>query len=217
MPVNAAINIQTAKDKKKKTQAETSIQIPRLELSTFKMTLVGQTPLMVQKFSEKAKRMIQEKQAKKAKTARAARDPVAEYQASLYVIDAKKKIYGVPVSGLKNCAVSACGFIEGIFKTTARGAFHILCEPHGLVPITGGDPVMDERTVRLSGPGRPADMRYRARFDKWELTFMVQYNKNVISAEQILNLFENSGFSIGLCEYRPEKNGSYGMFKVKRG
>jgi|SRR5882724_1519061 len=213
-----AIPIESAKTSKKlkKTPEGSSIQIPKLEIQTFKMTLVGQTPLMVQKFSEKAKRMIEDKQAKKAKTARAARDPVAEYEASLYVIDAKKEIYGVPVSGLKNCCVSACGFIEGVFKTTARGAFHILCEPHGLIPITKGEPIMDTRTVRLSGPGRPADLRYRARFDTWELTFMVQYNKNVISPEQILNLFENAGFSIGLCEYRPEKNGNFGMFKVKR-
>ncbi len=216
-----AIDIQTAskltKPKKTAEVADKKIQIPKLDLGVFAMTLEGETPLKVQKFSEKAIRMIEEKQQKKAKTARPARDPVAEYEASLYVIDAEKEIYGIPAGGLKNCAVTAAGFVEGIFKTEARGTFHILADTHGLIPIISkAGPHMESDMVRLSGPGRPADVRYRAQFDDWKLQFRVQYNKNMISAEQILNLFENGGFAVGLCEHRPEKNGNLGRFRVSR-
>lgn len=201
---------------KKKTVA--TVEVPPIDLGTFKMRLEGISALMVQRFAEKARRQIEDKQQKKAKQARPTRDPHQEFEDSLYVIPdgKKKKTYGIPVGGVKNCAVSACRFIEGVAMTKAKGSFHIVCEPHGLIPIIGANPVMDSRPVRIGGFNKVADMRYRGRFDTWAIEFLVTYNKGVMSAQQILNLYENAGFSVGLCEYRPEKNGNYGMFKVKR-
>jgi len=199
----------------KKEKVE-QVKIPPIDFRTVRITLVGETPLLVHRFSEKSKTEIEEKHAQKAKNKKGARDPLAEFKASLYPLPGKKNKYGMPTSGIKNCAVSACRFVEGFAMTQAKGAFHVLDNGTGLTEIQGSAPVMDERIVRIGGFKKIATPRYRARFDDWAVTFDVKYNQGVISAEQILNLYENAGFSIGLCEYRPEKGGNLGMFKVQR-
>lgn len=207
----AARTIKTTETEQIKT-----IKIPPIEFRTIRVTLDGISPLLVNKFSEKAKTEMAEKHSKKAKNKKGARDPVAEYKASLYLMPGKKTEYGMPTSGIKNCAVSSCRFIEGFPMTLARGAFHVLDDGSGLIKINNGKPVMDERIVRIGGFKKVAMTRYRGRFDTWSVTFDIRYNSGVISAEQLLNLYENAGFSVGLCEFRPEKNGSYGMFNVRR-
>lgn len=158
---------------------------------------------------------MDEKQQKKAKKGREARDPVQEFKDSLYTMS--KGRYGIPAAGIKNCAVSACRFIEGIPMTIAKGSFHVFEEENGLIEVKSGKPTLDERIVRIGNFGNKKPMtRYRGRFDKWSVTFNIKYNARAISAEQLLNLYENAGFSVGLCEYRPEKGGNLGMFRVAR-
>jgi hypothetical protein len=42
----------------------------------------------------------------------------------------------------------------------------------------------------------------------------VRYNANVITLEQLTHLFSQAGFSVGLAEWRVEKNGDKGMFEI---
>lgn len=201
--------------KPKNKETDQTIKIPRIDFKMAKITLVGETPLLVQKFTEKAKKQMEEKHQKRAKTAREARDKEQEFQDSLYRID--NKTYGIPAAGIKNCAVSACRFIDGVPMTLAKGAFQVVGDESGLIPLKASEPVMDERIVRIGNFGKKVAMpRYRGRFDKWEVSFTVKYNNGIMSAEQLLNLYENAGFAVGLCEYRPEKSGNLGQFRVKR-
>jgi hypothetical protein len=205
----------TSETKNEAQEVDQSIKIPPIELKIAKITLVGDSPLLVCKFSEKAKNQLDEKHQKKAKSAREARKPQEEFEASLYTMGKNK--YGIPAAGVKKCAVSACRFIEGIPMTIAKGSFHVMEEKDGLIAIESDGPVMDERIVRVGTFGNKKPMtRYRGRFDQWKITFTVRYNSKAISAEQLLNLYENAGFAVGLCEYRPEKDGNLGLFHVAR-
>lgn len=198
------------------------ITIPRRNYKVATITLVGDTPLIVNKFSSKAKQEMFDKQTKKAKTARAAKDPEQCFRDSLYILSQSKGgeiVYGIPAGGLKKCAVSACRFVNGVKMTHAKGAFQVLADAlTNLVPINGSEPEMREDIVRIGNFGnKVADLRYRAMFREWKVKFAVKYDADLISAEQLANLYDVAGFSVGQCEWRTEKDGNFGMFHVERG
>lgn len=188
---------------------QVGVSIPGLQLGVFKLTLIGDSPLICNRFSEKAKQQIEDNQTKKAKQAREAKNPDALYKASLYTISKNK--FGFPVVAFKSAAVDACSHAEGITKVEARGAFHINGEFVELV----GKPNMRRDTVKIGMD--KTDLRYRGEFKTWQTTLEIRYNKNVLSIEQIVNLFNIGGFAIGVGEWRPQKDGSFGMFHVKQG
>lgn len=193
---------------KKAEQKVEVVNLLKLDIRSIKMTLVGDSPLIVHQWSEKAKKQMLDKQMKKAKTAHAAKDPEQDYKDSLYILpDSDGKDYGFPTIGVKAAAVTAAAQCD-MFKTEARAAFHIDGE---LVKIDG-EPSMREDMVRLSMG--TADLRYRGEFKEWKTTFTLKYNAAVLSAEQIVNLFNTAGFGVGIGEWRPQKNGSYGRFHV---
>lgn len=198
--------------------ASTVIELPRLNIEQLQIRLIGDSPLVVHAWSEKAKEMMRQTQQKKAKRAKEARDPWADFCESLYWIsdkpvkptekDVQKAVFGFPSIGFKTAAVDACSHVDGVTKVEARGAFHVDGE---LVAIEG-HPKMREDMVRV-GMGT-ADLRYRGEFFPWSVTLNIRHNANVLSAEQLVNLFNTAGFAIGVGEHRPQRDGSWGLFHV---
>lgn len=184
-----------------------NMTLPKMNIQKFEITLVGDSSLICHRWSEKAKKEMRDKQMKRATAARAAKNPEEDFKQSLY--PHPNGGYGFPTVAFKAAAVDACSQIESITKVEARGAFHIDGE---LVKIDG-KPEMREDMVRV-GMGT-ADLRYRGEFKTWKTTFTVRHNANVLSAEQIVNLFDTAGFSVGVGEWRPQKDGSHGMFHVE--
>jgi hypothetical protein len=188
-------------------KSKQTFELPEIKIEESDIILIGDSALISHKWSEKAKKEIRDKQQKKAKTKKEAKNPEQEYEDSLYRIGNNGQC-GFPAIAFKAAAVNACSHVEGITKVTARGAFHVTGE---IIPIYG-KPEMREDMVRLQGT--IADLRYRGQFPKWYTVVHIRYNSSVISLEQIANLFNTAGFAIGVGEWRPQKNGNYGMFHV---
>lgn len=207
-----------------KTKEE--IIIPAIDLQRIDIKVVGDSPLIMHKWSEKAKREMLEKQMKVAKTkGHDAKDPVADFINSMYWIEGEPEEkteegfmaaiesgnarFGFPSTAFKASAVSAAYRAKVTKdKVSMNGAFHILGE---MVEIKG-TPVMREDMVRV-GMGT-ADIRYRGEFPTWEAILPIQYNAGVITKEQLANMFNMGGFAVGVGEWRPEKSGAFGMYHV---
>jgi hypothetical protein len=184
-------------------------EIPRINRRQMTVTLIGDSPLISHKWSDKAKKEMLDKQMKVAKTAKAAKDPERDYRESLY--EHPDGGYGFPCVAFKAAAVGACRFTDGLKMTEARGAFHVV----GELAQLEGEPSMREDMVRV-GMGT-ADIRYRGEFKSWRTTLTIDYNADAIAPGQIINLLNLAGFGVGVGEWRPEKDGSYGRFHVKEG
>lgn len=189
-------------------QVETpTIVIPKIAIRHLTLRLVGDAPLICHAWSAKAKQQMLDKQMKKAKAGREAKDPERDYQDSLY--QHPDGGYGFPCVAFKAAAVGACRFSDGIKMTEARGAFHVV----GELAKIDGEPRRREDMVKINMG--TADIRFRGEFWPWSTTLTVAYNEAALSVEQIVNLFNIAGFGIGVGEWRPERDGSYGRFHVE--
>jgi hypothetical protein len=191
-----------------KTQPkEERIEIPSIELGRLEIKLVGDSPLIMHKWSEKAKKQMLDKQMKVATRGREAKDPEQDFKDCIY--HHPDGGYGFPSIAFKNAAVSACRFTDGTKMTVARGAFHVEGE---YVKIEDAEPMPREDMVKIAMG--TSDIRYRAEFQGWTAKVRVTYNTRVLSAAQIINLFNLAGFGVGVGEWRPERDGQFGRFHV---
>lgn len=222
----------------------TTIILPELKLGTFQLKIVGDTPLICHAWSQKAKQEMLQKQLKKASAGKDIRRPVIDFADSLYWLTEKPKLdgltdeqakeiladiipksrFGFPLLAFKSSALDA-GFQQGalvknagssdLAKTTARGAIQVIDTlGNGLTEIFG-TPSPREDMVRVGGASKTASFSYRAEFKSWHTVLTIRFNKNVISAEQIANLFRLGGFANGVGDWRPARNGNFGTFHIE--
>lgn len=189
-----------------KSASPSTLEIPELRISEVNITLVGDSPLIVHAWSKKAREEMLAKQMGKAQGPKAKKDPEQDYKEAFYYLPDGR--YGFPAVAFKAAAVDAASQLSGLTKVFLRGAFHVIGE---MVPIEG-EPRMREDMVRV-GMGT-ADIRFRPEFPEWSVTVPVRFS-TAITLEQIVNLFNQAGFSCGIGEWRPQKDGPYGMFHVE--
>ena len=150
------------------------IQLRRIEDMVLTAEIVGTTPVIPHRWSEKSLRMMRDKQMSATSAPRARKEPKnpeEEARDSCYWLDVKdddgniSTKGAVPATAFKAAMVGACRFYEGITMTQAKLLFYVEGEgPDQLVPIEG-EPVQREDTPRNSGG--TADLRYRMQFWPW--------------------------------------------------
>ena len=65
------------------------------------------------------------------------------------------------------------------------------------------------------GVGRARVLRTRARFDDWAATIRVDVDPELVDREQLLTWLDIGGRRLGVGNWRPEKSGQFGRFKVE--
>jgi hypothetical protein len=181
--------------------------IPR---EILEIRIEGATPLIVNQFSEKAKRIMLERM-QGIKKPKEVRDPVADYEASIHRLTDGR--FGFPAVGFKGATVSGARAFKGSITMAAlRPMLYFFPDDRatGLIAIAG-KPHMREDVVR-NATG-VADLRYRAEFPDWSATLRVEFSPHLIDRRSVLALVSEGGRN-GIGEWRPEKGGVNGTYEV---
>ena len=214
--------------------------IKPVEKMVAEITIIGETPLIVHAWSEKAKKEILDAQQGKKKGKKSdVRNPVEDFIRSLYWLTGMPTIpdnattdqceaifeqaveegavFGFPAVAIKKAAVSAAyrqGYTKD--KVSANGSFWLngINDPEFVEIESTTPPIMREDMVKI-GMGT-ADLRYRAEFRDWKARCRLSYIKDgALSLENIVNMINLGGFCCGLGEWRAEKGGISGAFRVQ--
>jgi len=192
-----------------------NVKIPGLKNQEVVFTIIGTSPLVVHAFGHKAMQEILDRQGRKAKTGKKARDHNQEIIDSIHWIDRKKNITGFPAGGIK-AAIVRGAFNSDEKMTQARTWFFIIPDD----PVTNlvkiiGNWKPDERPVRV-GNGA-ADIRFRPLYWPWKMDIHIEFDNDNISVEKLAVWIMKAGFGVGIGEMRPEKSstGTYGTWKLE--
>ena len=227
---------------KKNEDVVIKVELPKIDLGVFTVQIIGDSPLIVHKWSHKAKEEMLGKQMKKASKGKEAKVPVKDFVDSLYWLDEAGNLLDTPQEipeeletitndtpyeevdavirrgrfGFPTCAFKASAIDAGY----QQGVIAKKTTARGAFHILGefavieGIPEMREDMVQIGGMSKVADIRYRPEFKQWKTTLTIKYNKSAITPEQIMNLLNYGGFANGVGEWRPSRDGSFGTFHV---
>ncbi len=192
--------------------ADATIEIHQIAAETLLVPIVGTTPLIVHRFSEKAKRqMLDNMQGRKSP--KQAKDPQAEYEAAFYRLGDGG--YGFPSLAFKAATVGGARFYSGVTMTALKQFMYLRGEVgddgRALTRIEG-DPIMREDVVTVGRNG--SDLRYRPQFSEWRATLEVTYVTSALTRGSVLSLIDAGGMGVGVGEWRPEKDGDFGTYRV---
>lgn len=195
------------------SQAEiATIRLDRIAAETIIVPLIGTTPLIVHRFSEKAKRqMLDAMQGRKSP--KQSKDPEAEYEAAKYKFPDGGD--GLPVIAFKAATVGGARFYHGVTMTQIKQFMFVRGEVgtdgQSLARIDG-IPRMREDVVRVGRGG--ADLRYRPEYPEWRTALTVTYVTAALTRNSVLSLIDAGGMGVGVGEWRPERDGDFGTYRI---
>ena len=193
------------------TASNVKIVINPPNFQQVKLKVTGLTPLIQNKMKESILKDMEDVRTGKAKkSTRKAVDPKKEYLKSSYIQDDGS--FGFPASAFKQCAVRA-GKGLGLAMTDTRTLFFVLPNaPDGeCVAIKSKKPLLRKDPVNVK-TGK--DLRFRPEFRNSKADLLIKFDADRITIEQIANLLNHGGQTVGVGEWRPEKNGTFGTFEV---
>lgn len=228
--------------KKNQNESTQIITIKQPQIIKTNITIVGDTPLIIHAWGEKAKKemLAAQQKVKKDKKAMSVRDPFAEFMDALYWVTPKPEDrtpsafeeaiangakFGFPVIAIKQAALSACyraGLIPnqvGMKCSFFLNAVEGVNQDNGLelgVIDTDEPPVFREDMVKIGGMSKTADLRYRPAFNNWRMRLVVSLiDTGTFTMDSIINGINMAGLMNGIGEWRMEKNGDFGRFHVE--
>jgi hypothetical protein len=199
---------------KKTNEKKMEVKIQPICIDRVNIEIIGKTPLLMDKFPEEAMEQILAKQTGVAKgNKRKTRDTAMETHNAIH--RTAKGVIGFPVDGFKKGMMESTSFIGDKFfsKKLVSGAVKIMNAEDGLIPIN-----FKKQDVLKHNIG--SNIKFTPQFHGWSCRLVIDYDKNNISAQDIITCLNYAGFMIGVGSWRPHcskgGSGSFGMYEVKQ-
>ena len=211
--------LQTAHPKnqmKKATQQSVQIAPPNIKTAVF--NIEGTAPLVIHRFSTKAKNMMMDKMrlgstAKKGTVKREPLDEEATFNASRYI--SAEGWDGFNVASVRCALISACRLV-GFKMTLAKLSVFVeadgrdKAEPQfSLIKILNCKPVMQQDIARVE-TGQ-AYVTIRAAYHDWKAKIQIRFDADQFTVQDVSNLLARAGAQVGIGEGRPDSKNSGGM------
>lgn len=194
-------------------RANESPELYTLTWGTVAVHIKGLTPLLQNKWTADAIRKIKNSEEGVKASGKQPRVPENEFADHQHKCGEHQ--WGHPAVAFKLAMERAAKPLSGMNMTDTRMAINVLGDENGLVPITSDPPIMN------AVPGHPQRnvtmMVYRPEYRNWEADIIIEFDMEMITAEQVINVLARAGRSPSIGAWRVEKGGSYGKFMVTGG
>lgn len=182
-------------------------------MKTIQVEIRGVTPLLIHRFNEHAE---QGRTTRRVETTN--RDPREEATKNAYIADDGTyyfSAFSIPgCMGNAGASHKSTGSRKSL-RYVVPSAVRMLTDKVTILNGTGPAKAfeVDSRPVTIPATkGRV--MRHRPRFDQWGAKFDLLLDDQLLSPEMAQQLLTEAGQSIGIGDFRPEKRGPFGTFRV---
>lgn len=185
-----------------------SLVIAQPTILSVGLEVEGTADLIQNRFSQKSVEMMLRKHMGISVQRESKKPREVLEDATVYNIDGK---VAMPPTTFKMAMLGAASQLKGLKKTELRMALFI---QGNSVPITYSAMVPRMDIARTSGIGRVPDVRFRPSFQNWKARMIIQFT-DTLTVQTVVDLLNRAGNG-GVGEWRPQKNGTFGTFRVSR-
>ncbi len=184
-------------------------------MKTISVEIRGITPLLIHRFTEQSE---QQKNSRKMKIDKI--DPREEALKVAYI--ASDGTYYFSAASIPGCMGNAGANhkMRGSRKSLRFVVPSAVRITEDTVTIMNGsgpakDFEIDARPVTIPAT-KGRIMRYRPRFNEWGAKFNLMVNDDLLDIDTAHQLLNEAGLTIGIGDFRPEKRGPFGTFRVTK-
>jgi len=198
----------------KKLEAQT-VEIQPIKMRSVIVFLVGTSPLIMHRFAFKAWQELLYPAPKKNAAERASslkHQPLEEFRGCLYRNrdSSQPALFHIPNGMPHQCLTAAALDTPG----ATRAAMERWTSVVDLNINLFGVPQLFMAMVRNSDMNRTPDVRTRPIFPKWACQIKIDYKVDPLTDTSIMNLLGTAGVIVGMGDWRPQKGGPYGKFRL---
>jgi hypothetical protein len=197
---------------KKNVEKEMGLNIESLQQTEAYFKIIGTAPLIYNSMSLKAQKALLMGAPKKtaAQKKEIKHNPEKEFVDSLYINGTNGAYLSFPSTGIKRGMATAALETAGVTKASINRGIYLVGEHINI----WGKPYMNMSTVRSSDINRTPDIRTRAKLPNWCTQVTIRYINPTFSQHDITALLVNAGTLCGLGDWRIEKGGPMGGYKI---